>query len=362
MKKISKIVLSVVLVMLAAVSLISIAFSLIGMREIENLKAQIEGEAEENRNEDEENILIGGEYQILSTKSISDAYISKDSSKLNDEDKKTLEIASGIFEEIVNDNMSDYEKEKAIYEWICENIKHDEGSTAAVPEARGIVDRPFGVLQNKEAVCVGYATTFRLLTNMAGLDCMVMHDNGEGHSWNIVKLDDNCWYIVDCYMDAENMSPLYSNFNMDEEAANESHDWDAALYPAANGTKYNYMLMNLKRVSDPVDIIKLMAEYKEKGIKLAYMQVPVDEKNVNENIVSYIVDGISMRETYENGYTSMNILYREDSIIVVYTYTDYEDDDENAGDVYIEDIDYEKIDEKLDKLFGPIDEENNFKY
>lgn len=355
MKKGSKVVLVIILVLLIASSTIGITFGVMSMKEIKNLKSQVERQNKDTdeENVDNENVLIGGGYQILSTKNISDAYISGDSSKLNEEDKKTLELASNVLKEIITEDMSAYDKEKAIYEWICKNIKHDSNGTVAVPDASKSVDRPIGVLQSKNAVCVGYATTFRLLVNMANIDCMIMHDTGKSHSWNLIRLDDNCWYIVDCYMDAENLNPLYSNFNMDSEQANGGHDWQKGLFPEANGTEYNYMLKNLKKAEDPIAVLKLIKEYRKNGTQLAYVEVSNDAQGINAQMLSYIVEGVYSREGKEDDYVELNIINRDDKIIVTYKYTVIENNSGNNDDPDIDDnIDYEKIDNLLDDIFG----------
>ena len=358
MKKVSKIILVIVLVLLVSSSGVGIAFGVISMNEIKNLKAQIEKQntEDEKNKEDFENVLICGQYQILSTKNISDAYISGDSSKLNEEDKKTLEVASDVLKEIIDENMSDYEKEKAIYEWICENIGHDESGTVAVPDASASVDRPIGVLQSNKAVCVGYATTFRLLANMVNIDCMIMHDTSASHSWNLVRLDDNRWYIVDCYMDADNMAPLYSNFNMDSLEAQTTHDWQKGLYPEANGIQYNYMLNNLEKANDPIEALKIIKKCKEDGKNLAYIELKNDKKEVNMQTMMYITDGIYEREDDDYEYTSVDVNKRDDKVIVSYYHIvyDYEDYDEDVDPEYIDSIDYEKIDELLNDIFGPV--------
>lgn len=114
MKKGSKVVLVIILVLLIASSAIGITFGVMSMKEIKNLKSQVERQNKDTdeENVDNENVLIGGGYQILSTKNISDAYISGDSSKLNEEDKKTLELASNVLKEIITEDMSAYDKEK----------------------------------------------------------------------------------------------------------------------------------------------------------------------------------------------------------------------------------------------------------
>lgn len=352
--KISKILFAALFVILVAAVAVSVTFTIICFNDIKELKAELtEKDDEENKNVDNENVLIGGQYQILSTKNISDAYISGDTSGLNEEDRKTLEVATAILDEIITDDMSNYEKEKAIYNWICDNIKHDEGGTVAVPEARGITDRPYGVLQNKQSVCVGFATSFRLLTNMVGLDCMVMHDTNNSHAWNLIKLDDSCWYIVDCYSDAENYSPRYSHFNMNSTMAMNVLDWDASLYPVANGAEYNYMIMNMVTLETPTDLIEKIQELYEGGIHLGYFEIPYDENGVNESAVYYITDGIYNRIEQDDFYIDFSIMNLDpESIVVVYNYIELDYGDAEIPDYDIPEFDYEKIDKQLDEIFG----------
>ncbi len=305
---------------------------------------------EREKTEDTENILIAGEYQIVSTKNISDAYKSGDTSSLSDEDKTTLEVASKILDEIITEDMSSYDKEKAIYDWICDNVSHDTYGTVAVMEARDVVDRPYGVLQNKQAVCVGYATSFRLLANMAGLECMVMHDTGEGHSWNLVKLDDNSWYIVDCYFDAYDGGAKYMHFNMNDKIAYEDHDWDRSLFPSANGTEYCYVYMNKENVGDPMKALDKLVEAYETEVETAIYEVNTpSEKEIYE--LSYIVEGLEERSYNDDAYFSVSIMESDvDDKMIVRYYRYLETEDMPIFDEY--DIDYEKIDQVLDNIFG----------
>lgn len=368
--KLKKILMVMVVVLILGTSTTGMIFSIISFNKVNSLEmVEKDAENEDNDdndeddndeedndyNEDEEDIVVIGDvYEIVPTEAISDAYISGDDSKLNEEDKVTLEVASEILEEIITEDMTDYEKEEAIYLWICENITTDEGGTVAVPEARGIYDRPYGVLQNKQAVCVGYATTFKLLVNMVGLECIVMHDTEFTHSWDIVQLDDGCWYIVDCYNDAGEYGVRYANFNMNEEMAYMSHDWDAADYPVANGTKYNYIEMSKILVSNIEDMIYCVAKFYEEETEFGVMQVPLENEQTLDEIY-YIIDGIYYRLTtdYSDVYMEVYEGSEEDSVIVVYNYYNYEDDYIDDGSDY--ETDYEWIDTMLDDKFGTED-------
>lgn len=126
----------------------------------------------------------------------------------------------------------------------------------ALPTTGGDSDNPYGVLKNKKAVCVGYATTFRMFMQMLNIECMVVHDSGLGHSWDLVKLD-NEWYHTDIYMDADNAN--YNNFNMNDAVCSEGHDWNQSFFPAATGVKYSYAYQNKEDLND---VYKIPAKLK----------------------------------------------------------------------------------------------------
>lgn len=110
----------------------------------------------------EDDVIIADEYKIKSTKELSDAYVNGTIEKLKSEDKETIDMADKVLKEITKDNMTDYERELAVYQWMIKNIKIDESGMAAVQKKKDALSTPNGVLKNQKAVCVGYATTFRL--------------------------------------------------------------------------------------------------------------------------------------------------------------------------------------------------------
>ena len=75
----------------------------------------------------EDDVLIANQYMIKSTTQISDAYKSKDASALDDRDKETLDLASKIIDEIIKPDMSDYEKEEAVYLYLTTKLKRTNG-------------------------------------------------------------------------------------------------------------------------------------------------------------------------------------------------------------------------------------------
>ena len=157
----------------------------------------------EDQNEEttEDYVTIAEQYEIKPTTNISDAYKSGDTSKLTDREKETLDMAKDALKEMkIKDGMSDFEKEKAVYDWMTSSLQYDSGALTVIPSTQEDCDNPYGVLKYHNAVCVGYATTFRMFMQMMDIECMVEHNTEKYHSWDLVKIDGD-WYITDIYSD-----------------------------------------------------------------------------------------------------------------------------------------------------------------
>lgn len=162
--------------------------------------------------------------------------------------QEIMERISEINDEILSDDMSDFEKEMAINTYLCENAQYDD---AALENAEKYnftqVDEDFydsftayGILVDGVGVCASYSAAFKLLADEAGLDSIVVTGYLEGsvpHAWNKVKIEDE-WYIVDA---TNNDNDVIENalFNLSDAAAygtlveNDSFVMD--------GNQYKYM-------------------------------------------------------------------------------------------------------------------------
>ena len=319
MSKKSKIFLSLFAVFVTALLCASIVLSVFTINSVNKNTTMVKamtGAVEDVDAEDD--VLIANTYLIKSTKQISDAYKSNDSSKLSDADRETLDLASKILDEIIKPDMSDYEKEKAVYVYLTTKLKSTNGIlTVIAPNTEN--SEPHDVLKNKSAVCVGYATTFRMFMQMMDIECMVVHSSDLSHSWDLVKLDDG-WYHVDCYSDEttggtttvaeydeglggavtatttdgqDNVKDIasYANFNMDDNYCAANHNWNRSFFPAADGKKYNYILNNtkqLKNIYKLPDYVAKMVSKKKSLIVCSFKSF--DEKAQYE--ANYMADSL----------------------------------------------------------------------
>ena len=350
--KIMYIVTPVMLVVLLALNI----FTMARVKALEDAGFD-DGETEDVAQEND--VTIGSEYVIRATTQISDAYKSGDTSKLSDKDKETLDMAKKVLDEIITDGMSDYEKELAVYKWMCENIGFDDGSLAVIPdEDDAVVDNPHGVLQNHKAVCVGYATTFRLFMQMLDIDCMVVHDSYLSHTWDLVKLDGE-WYHTDIYSDADSKGN-FSHFNLDDNSMMNMQEWNTDFFPAAEGYKYNYAYINRVECKDIYSIpeqVRTAIDAKNSVVSLDMGKDMSDDAfTVIELIMEQIQNAVAGDSRIMNLYWSWLNTEDGDNIFTVYI-SYYSDDDNNGEDPDINGLDDEtqqKINDAVSKYFGDI--------
>ena len=224
------------------------------------IESQLERQAREEEQENtyrEDGFMVGDEYEIRSTTHISDAYKSGDDSKLSRDDKETLKLAKEVLDEVITDGMGNYEKELAVYTWMLENLggSGDEGVIGR-PGGNQRAFTPHDVLISRDAVCVGYATTFRLFMNMLGMDVHIVHN--DYHSWDLVELEKGQWYHVDIYNDVR--GTMFGNFNMTDDVCKMGHSWDGSALPVANSVKYSPAVQNSVELDSLTDV---PAQYKK---------------------------------------------------------------------------------------------------
>ena len=97
---------------------------------------------------------------------------------------------------------TDYEKVKAIYDYICANVEYDFENLNN--QEYDLKYSAYAAMVNGKAVCQGYSNLFYRMALEAGVETRIVtgQSSGEPHAWNIVKLD-GVWYCLDCTWDAK---------------------------------------------------------------------------------------------------------------------------------------------------------------
>ena len=266
------------------------------------LKSYVASQQEDQNEETTEDyVKIAEQYEIKPTTNISDAYKSGDTSKLTDKEKETLDMAKDALKEMkIKDDMSDFEKEKAVYDWMTSSLQHDQGALTVIPTTQEDCDNPYGVLKYHNAVCVGYATTFRMFMQMLDIECMVEHNNEKYHSWDVAKIDGD-WYITDIYSDAGNGN--YAHFNMTNNMWSQEQSWDQEFFPVANSLKYNMAYQNKQTVDSVYDIPKALRKAMDKqqgSLMIAFKEKIDDEKAQIANAAVSSVSDMLMNNNYKD--------------------------------------------------------------
>ena len=209
-----------------------------------------------------------------------------------------LDAAVQKFKSTVPKDVSDYELEKHIHDYVCDACEYNKAVAAASGEEESerlmkknpTVSNAYGVLVDGDAVCAGYAHAFDLLCDAVGLESAFITGRGEGerHAWNAFKLEGD-WYMLDTtWDDKEDHLLRYQYFNLtskemykDHEAITFSKDPDNekctpnVFLPDCNSTRYYYYEYD----PNSLKVTKLSSEELGKAFVKAY-QSGSDEATV----------------------------------------------------------------------------------
>lgn len=185
------------------------------------------------------------DMSLYDTAAIRAAWETGDTSGLSDYDRDIYTAAEKALNKVLKGSESDLEKEIAIYGWVVDNVDYDWTHQDIMASTPRESFTPYGGLVNHTAVCLGYATTFQLLCDLAGVECITVvgaaFRSQEDHGWNMVRLDGN-WYCVDVTWDAnyreqgvsEGGEQDWSFFNVtSDDMAASNHQWDYVNTPEA---------------------------------------------------------------------------------------------------------------------------------
>ncbi len=133
-----------------------------------------------------------------------------------------------------SDDMTQREKAKAIYEWVILFADYDL-------DYNKVSHTGFGLLDNKYAVCEGYAATYNMMCRLAGINIQGCVGEPKGnsekntHMWSLAELDGVRVHIDTTWGDPTNPSLPedyidYAYFALDSEVMKDDHSWDETIF------------------------------------------------------------------------------------------------------------------------------------
>jgi hypothetical protein len=141
-------------------------------------------------------------------------------------------LAQNVYDEIIDDSMSDMQKAFAIYRWVRTNIGYT-GDSDKSSWTRGAYD----AFMNRSGDCYNYFAAAKALFNMAGIenvDVVKSDTSHSSHFWSLINLGDG-WYHVDCTPRKGDGDNFFMVTDEELEAYsvehNNSHIFDPDLYP-----------------------------------------------------------------------------------------------------------------------------------
>lgn len=184
------------------------------------------------------------------------AFSTGDTGGLNPKNLAIYEECGRIINELTAPDMSLWERELAVNDYIVTHAEYDPGeldSHIGSPDPDN--DNPYGILFAGKGICLGYSSTFQLFMDILGIPCITVHgyahNRADEHAWNMVQLDGE-WYCVDVTwndpvisggtLDAETALLYYGRqyFNVTSDMLRMTdHQWDEDV-PEATATARNY--------------------------------------------------------------------------------------------------------------------------
>ena len=148
--------------------------------------------------------------------------------------------------------MSEWEKEKYVHDFICENVRYDKLKKAYSHEIIGPLGQGVGV-------CEGIAKAVKILLDALGVWCVIVicGNNPEKgikyrHTWNIVKINGTYYHLDATFdnslgKDHENTEIRYDYFNLDDQQIFRDHE--PLIAPAPHCNDHDHFYYKEKKLS-----------------------------------------------------------------------------------------------------------------
>ena len=149
----------------------------------------------------------------------------------------------------VQPNMSDYDKELALHDYLANNTNYDYNNVVSdtIPDDSFTA---YGALIKGTAVCEGFAEAMYKLLSQAQMKAYIINGYGNGvpHEWNLVNINGGIYHLdptFDTPVSTGGKVITHNYFNVNDEEISKDHNWDlTAGYPKTYAIAANYFVVN----------------------------------------------------------------------------------------------------------------------
>ena len=104
---------------------------------------------------------------------------------------------------------------------------------------------PFGPIERNMGICCGIAYAMQMFLNYFKIPNRIINgeikdgDDVKAHAWNLVEFNGK-YYHIDATTGVSGSEVYIGTFMKNDKEMQQTHTWDAAKFPAAEGTRFNY--------------------------------------------------------------------------------------------------------------------------
>lgn len=224
----------------------------------------------------------------------------------------------------ISPSLSDFEKAVLAHDKLIEAVSYDRNAE--------FQDQAYGAIVNEKAACQGYSKAYQLLLLKMGIESIIVFGQAnEPHAWNLVKLDDD-FYFVDVTFDDRELSSGGNYLSREylfltDEQSIKTHtpSGNGARFslPDCKATKYNYFLnQNLIIDSDEKNLLlskvkdtaKQAIEKRETSFQIKIASNELQEKINSKYIANGVIDNsISIFLSKYNGVNYLGRTFEKDT-------------------------------------------------
>lgn len=234
---------------------------------------------------------------------------SESANEIKRKQEEIISKAKQIVGSIIKQGMSDDEKRKAIYDYLNDNTKYDDAALENAKKNNYKYTDPqfndsfttYGIMVKGIGVCGSYASTYKMLSDLSGIESIVVIGtlDGVGHAWNKVKIG-NEWFNVDATNNQTNIGIPYFLYNSNDETAraqntieNKEYWIDSEIHKfQSNNNAEDYYVKNQLEATSISDYKDKVETELKKEVKTVVLRLHFASNVSSEELVTPAADAL----------------------------------------------------------------------